>query len=433
MNTKAELLKNAKELEEKCMWAEAAEQYSEALASSDSVILRERAAWCFSRAGKYLSAIKHLEVLGKREPENAKWPYMIGYQLYCEKKWSNAVEWFEKSLAINPNYFVLKYRLAYAYFQLAGEYKKLTKAEYWKALGHLKDCHKLWGNYSEEKQQKENHTYFSINFLHGKILMDMPDNRVKAIDLFQKALQIKPDDESCKYNLAKTYYLLGEYEKAKQYVPLNSQYYVIELNANIAAKLGEYNKAIYQIKQLLQRREKDYLYNFLAEVYLLVGDLDSAYDMSEQAICLGRNNHKNYYTAAKIYYKLGLLSTAISKLDNAIQLKEKQYGSEYLECKLLRDEITLKITPGYSDDEDLLKRLANRFPLKSNAIQQGMICKYNLSKGFGFIGTGGHDVFFHISDCKYRDINVGDSVTFRTESTTKGIKAIEITRISNVH
>lgn len=420
----------ARELEEKSMWAEAAHEYLEALAIHNTKEISEKTAWCFSRAGQYDEAIKLLGPLFNSETQIAKWPYMIGYQFYCKQDWAKAVEWFEKSLVINPDYFVVKYRLAYAYVQLAGKYKQLTKAEYWKALGHLKDCHKLWEIYSNDKRQKENSTYFSINFLHGKILMDIPDSRAKAVTLFQKALSIKPDDISTQYNLAKTFYFLGQYKEAKQYLPPGSQYYITELNAYIDAKLGELNSAINQINHLLQKREKDYLYNFLAEVYLLNSDIDNAFNMSERAIAIGRNNHKNYYTSAKVYYKLGLLSKAISTLDIALQLKEKRYGSVFIECKSLRDEISSKITSGYCDDKELLDRLSSKYQNKNQNIQKGNICKYNSAKGFGFIQSNGKDIFFHISNCKFRDINIGDIVVFRTESTPKGTNALDIKRIS---
>jgi len=430
----SEQIVKAKEFEEKSMWVEAAHQYHEALLVNNTKEIREKVAWCFSRAGQYDEAVKHLEVLFSSEPQIAKWPYMIGYQYYCKQNWAKAVEWYEKSLEIKPEYLIVKYRLAYALVQLAGKYKQLTKAEYWKALGHLKDCHRLWDKYSKDKQQKENNTYFSINFLHGKILMDLPDSRTKAVTFFQKALQIKPDDMSTRYNLAKTYYFLGEYTKAKEYIPSSSQYYIVELNAYIGAKLGDYSSAISQIKQLLQRREKDYLYNFLAEIYLTTNDLDNAFFMSKQAITHGPNNHKNYYTAARIYYEFGLLSKAISTLEIAIQLKEKRYGSVFIECKSLKDEIISKITPDYCDDIELLDRLTNTIDSNKNqGSQQGNICKYNSSKGFGFIQHNGKDIFFHISNCKFRDIVVGDGVVFRTESTAKGINAIDIKRISHAN
>jgi cold shock CspA family protein len=260
-------------------------------------------------------------------------------------------------------------------------------------------------------------------------MIELPDRRTEAIPLFQKALEIKPDDENSKYNLAKTFYLLEQYEKAKNVIPLSSKYYVDELNAYIDAKLGKYDSAINQIKNLLQKREKDYLYNFLAEVYLLINDLDNAYYMAEKAIAFGRNNHKNYYIAARVYYKFGLLLKAISTLDVAIQLKEKKYNSEYIECKQLRDEINSKITPGYSDDKELIKRLTDNNSPDLKSTHKGTICKYYQSKGYGFINNEGNEIFFHISNCKFKDVNIGDKVIFQTKNTTRGINAIDIKRI----
>ncbi len=429
MNENDDLLKKAQELENNNLWDKAAQQYCKVLVYNSSIKIHEKVAWCFSRAGKYAPAIEHLEVLIQKEPQNAQWPYMMGYQFYCQNNWTKATEWFEKALTINPDYFKVKYRLAYAYFKLAGDYKKLTKHEYWKALSHLEDCHKLWSNFSEDEQKKEKNIYFEINFRHGKIMMDLPDRRTEAIPLFQKALEIKPDDENSKYNLAKTYYLLGEYIRAKQSMPASSNHFIIILNAHIDAKLENYASAINQIKSLLQKREKDYLYSFLAEVYLLTNDLDNAYHMAEKAITLGRNNHKNYYVAARVYYKFGLLLKAVSTLDEAIQLKEKKYNSEYIECKNLRDEINSKISPGYSDDVELIKRLTDNNTANTKPAHKGTICKYFQPKGYGFINSKGNEIFFHISNCKFKDVNIGDKVVFLTEKTIRGINAIDIKRI----
>ena len=41
-------------------------------------------------------------------------------------------------------------------------------------MQHLKTtCHCLWDTFDESKKQKERSTYYDINFLHGKILMDL--------------------------------------------------------------------------------------------------------------------------------------------------------------------------------------------------------------------------------------------------------------------
>lgn len=99
----------------------------------------------------------------------------------------------------------------------------------------------------------------------------------------------------------------------------------------------------------------------------------------------------------------------------------------------LIDEISSKIVPGYCDDKELLNRLVKRKSNTTQDFRNGFVCEYNSSKGFGFIQSNGKDVFFHVSNCKFQNIAVGDKVEFRTENTTKGINAIGIKRISDVN
>lgn len=424
----SDFLSSAHELEKELKWAEAATLYERILEKTPSVDLYERAAWCFSRAGVYQKAIEYLIILHEREPFSAKWLYMIGYQYYCKKEWMLAIEWFERALAIYPDYFVVKYRLAYAYIQTAGAYMKLTKAEYWKAIGHLKDCHKLWETFDDTKKQRERNTYFDVNFLNGKILMDLPRHYLEAISLFKKALSIKPNDEFANYNLAKTYYLSGDYQNAIANIPSGNQYYVVELTAYTEAKLGNYDRAISLVRKLLLRRKKDYLYSFLAEVYLLKNDLDEAYKAINEALLIGKANHKNVYIAAKVYYQYGLLDKAIENLDRGIKLKRQKYDSSYTDCEELKQKIICERPVDYEDDQCLLGRLRK---ISTPQSMQGVIHKYNTEKGYGFIKQGTKDIFFHISDCKYREIATGDKVLFLTTDTDKGLKAIDVIKVTN--
>lgn len=55
-------------------------------------------------------------------------------------------------------------------------------------------------------------------------------------------------------------------------------------------------------------------------------------------------------------------------------------------------------------------------------------------KGFGFItpdGEGAKDVFFHVSslvDVAFDDLREGDKVTFETEESDKGPRAVNVQR-----
>ena len=58
---------------------------------------------------------------------------------------------------------------------------------------------------------------------------------------------------------------------------------------------------------------------------------------------------------------------------------------------------------------------------------QGMVTRFNDSKGYGFIRDQyGQDIFFHISNVEGQMINERDKVTFKTEKRDKGLHAIEV-------
>jgi cold shock protein len=66
-------------------------------------------------------------------------------------------------------------------------------------------------------------------------------------------------------------------------------------------------------------------------------------------------------------------------------------------------------------------------------MQEGTIARLT-DKGFGFIkGTdGSKDLFFHsndLIDVQFNDLREGDKVSFKVESSDKGAKAANVTRL----
>lgn len=404
-------------------WEEAINLYKEIIEEDYTIQNIERLGWCLSRAGKYDEAIKYFVILEKKEPQMAKWKYMIGYQYYSKKDWKEAVKYFEDTLKIKPKYLIVKYRISYAYLQLAGTYKKLTKPEFWKALGHIKECHELWKSFDEKIKNKEKHTYFDINFLHGKMLMDLPNHREEAIIYFSNALKIK-EDEICKYNLSKTYYLIGNYKKAKEFIPDSNNYYIVELNAYIEAKLNNYDTAINIINKVMKKRKRDYLFVFLTEVYLLKEENKKALENASKAVRMNSRNHKNHFALAKAYYKLGLYNSALKELDFAISLKMKNYHSQYEEANLLKNEILGIIPDNYQEDNKIIDKLNMN---KKDTTYIGIINEYYKNKGFGFIRYENKKIFFHISDCEFSNVIKNKKVVFCiTKGKNNNKKAINV-------
>lgn len=408
-------------------WEKAIEIYYEILPYDNSVEIYEALSWCLSNNKQYDESIKYLTELSVLNPKNAKYKYMIGYQYYCQEQWQKAIEWFEESLKINPNYFLVKHRLAYAYFKRSGA-NKSGGADLLKAIGQLNECHKIWGAYSEDEKHQMKSTYAKINFIHGKISMNLPKYRQKAIEFFKTSLLLDSSNNNTKYNLAKTYYLEGNYKTAKENIPEDNKFYILELDACIDAKLGNYKTAIAKIKNLLSKKKKGYLLRILSEIYLAINDLKLAFITIKEAELFDRKNHKIYYTMGSVYYKYGLFNKAVESLDKAILLKKDNFKSDFNESIDLKKEIQSKILPDYKDDEYILNEI-NSIKFDHDNFNVGEIIKYYNKKGFGFIKNNELNLFFHCSECKYKDIKIGDKVKFKPNKTEKGLQAVNIVKI----
>lgn len=410
---------HALNLEQNCKWREAAEQYEHILKNTFSVAILSKCGWCYSRAGEYEQAIKKYQLLINEEQSNPKWYYLMGYQYYIQNKWSDAVYYFDKALELNPKYFKVLYKNAYAYLKIAGEYLKLQKSEYWKALGLLDEAHKVWISMDSEQQTSEKHTYFNVNFLHGKALSGIQTHNSRAITYFKTALEIK-EDVICRYNLSKTYYIIGDYENAWNNLPNTSEFYVKELKAYILTKKGDVQGAINLLNSLIAKNPKDYLFVALSENYLVIGQYYDAIVAAQKAIVLKKSNHKAYCVLAKSYLKLGLLKMAREGLERAISIKRERFNSDYEECHKLLNLVNSQISDNYEDDPIIIKKIKN---LQHFTNDVGKIVKFFPQKKYGFISSKNNgDVFFHVSECNF-EVKIGLFVAFVCQSTAKGVTA----------
>lgn len=410
----------AETFEKNKQWDEAIKKYKEIYREDKSLYILSKLMWCYSRNGDYSSAKICGEKLIEEEPDNPKWLYMLGYQYYMEKDWTSAVEYFEKALVFNPNYFVVLYRISYANLQLAGEYMKLTKSEYWKAIGYLNRAHEIWESYSDEEKKEERSTYYHICFINGKAFMLIQNKNEDAIRYFYTALAIN-DDYNCRYNLCKCLYYNKDYKRAKEELPKVNKFYVSELEAQIEYRLANYSRAISIIEGLLRYRKKDYLYCLLSDIYIKQGKPKDAYNSAVTAIQINNNNHKNHYEMAKVYCANGLYQHTLEELEIAQSLKQKRYNSEYRECIKLKQFAISKIDDGYIENEEVFKELTS-----GNAKYEGVVTGFNYKKKYGFVNADNRNVFVHISNVISGKIKNGVKISFELEKTEKGYKAVNI-------
>ena len=279
-------------------------------------------AWCYSRLAQYEMATKLYDEMIKRQPQMAKWYYAKGYQFYMQKNWQCAVEQFLLALSIRENYFIVKYRISYAYIQLSGNNQQWSKDSFWKAIRHLEDCHTIFASYTFEEQQKSASTYADICALHGKTIMTSERYLDKSIELLKKANSLKEDNDF-KYQLAKAYYNKKQYNEALSVLPeVSKEYYVSELKSQILADMGQYDESNMILLKLTRFRRKDYIYRRIAENYLRLNNVAQAESFANSALQSNKRNYKNYYLLGLVLQEKKMYKSALSAFEKARRIKQ---------------------------------------------------------------------------------------------------------------
>ena len=403
-----------------CNWEVALrilEEYEEPL---DSVLL-EKKAWCYFRLREYKKAVNIYNELLKKQPNNPRLLYSLGYQFYVQEDYKKAVDYFEKALEYYPEYLKVRYKTAYAYLQLSGVEQQWTKDVYWKAINHLKDSHKIYDSLIEEQKEKEKSTYADICALHGKTMLGSSKYIDKAIELLTLSLSLRYDD-NVQYQLAKGFYLKKDYDSALDKLPqsVESPDYVQELKGLILSETCKYEDSNKVLFRILKHKKRDYILQRISQNYLCLGNKSEALKYSLQAIVADRRNYKNYLLCGKVYKELEEYRTAVDYLEKARAIKQNKYNRDEPDALKLIEEINI-ITN--NNPYDL------RVEVDSAKSQTGYINKYNEIRGFGFIKADldSADYFFHITAVRFKQKPaVGMRVSFEVTQTEKGNNAINI-------
>ncbi len=426
METSKEKLEQGDALEKNKQWQEAYELYQELLAENPrSYDLLAKSAWCLSRLGKYDQAREVYEKLTQYQQQIARWPYMTGYQYYCQSLWKEACEWFERALDVFPRYLIVKYRLAYALTQLSGRQKQRQSEHIPLAMEHLRDCIQLYQELNEIDQQKQSGLLADVYFQLGK-LESLQENWSEAEKLFNNALELRPGDINVLYQLSKAFVQDQRYEEALKILPQRfaREYYVNELRAEIYHKMGDLGKAHRVYRECLKRRARDYLYRNLAELELEENQFEEAYIAIKQALKLQSDNHKTLYTQALLFEKLGFFEKAKHSLNEAIEAKKKNFQSGYREAEIKLKEIS-QLEPDPQENDKWQEFIDKIEP----PVKIGVVTSYHYTRGFGFIESDGMRYFFHISQLPKRDhmlIKDSTKVRFKAVKTEKGPSAIDV-------
>jgi tetratricopeptide (TPR) repeat protein len=412
-----EILKNAEQLAAKHDWPGAAGLCQEAVdISPNNSVLLDKLGWYLSRSKRYIEAIKVYVRLSGLEPKLAKWPYMVGYQYYDQKKYREAIEWFDKALLLFENYLIVLYRKGYAHNQI-----NETDA----AKSAFEKCISLWKNLDDEDKEKEKKSYSDASFQLGKIFLLSGLSR-KAETLFAEAVRFDSQDAFKFYEYGKSLLknhkpeeALEQLQKADHIEPRKD--FIIACIAQTFIELSRYSEADQALTRIPEKNRKEYIWRALGIVRVAQERIPEAVIAFNKGIQQDPENHNAYYQLGLAHLEGNDHAHAYKDFSRAIEIRKNKYNLDFPEAKQKLDEIN-----EYAKNMhiDLFSPTAD-----SKIDPMGIITKFNKPKGYGFIKmiNGQQEIFFHISNVANPDmLGIGFGVNFIVEETPKGKRAKDV-------
>lgn len=395
-------------------WQDAIPRLRELYAEDPSNIdIAGKLGFALSQAREFDRAIGIFRHISSIEPKHAVWPYMVGYQLYIQSHWSQAIEWFDKSLNLNPDYIKALYRKGYAQLQHGNRDD---------ALQTLHHCTKVWAQSSQEEQQANRKNYTKANFTLGKAYLSVGLS-LKARRLLETAVSFDGEDVDKRYELGKCLLRNGDADGAiEQLAKANSLKpgldYVLDRLAQALIAKGDLDKAEKTYEMIPEYRRRPYILRNMGELYLDLKQPNKAESMLRQSLKRDRTSHNVHYLLGRALEDLERKGAARQEYSKAIELREKNYGRDFPDARVRIEKL----------DSDLPGDLMVPDDTTGDGHEQGIIEYYNAQKGYGFIVShSGKKVFFHIKSIVGNVVPIeGAPVVFQYEDSPKGLKATNV-------
>ena len=244
--------------------------------------------------------------------------YYIGLIDYSEKKYNEALDYFELSLKYNQKNDNVYYNKGLCYTSLNNEVLAI-------------ECY--------NESIKINPSNELAHFKLGKILYDQ-DKKEEAIQQFYEAFKANGNNYYATYNMAKCYMDLKKYENAlewfNQTLKIDKHYYFSWLSkGRVLYEMKKYNDAIESFKKSIQlNKNKSAGYYYMGQCYYTLKNNDEAKKFLDECIKMDSEHYRARFLLAKIYEKEKKNKEAIGLLKEALKINENYYEAQDLLNKL---------------------------------------------------------------------------------------------------
>lgn len=266
------------------------------------------------------------------DPQSFDWAYDLGYVLFKEGRYSQAIEALREALALRPDYVPAKLKLADSLF----------------AAGQPEAAGKLYEDVIQQNSGSAE-AWYGL----GRVQAAQGDAKAAAVSL-AKACELAPRYGAAQFALATAYRKIGKTEQATEHFklyqanmttvppavdPVRAAVQALDQSATAylrrglaLADAGDLQGAIRQHLEAIKADPNEVQgYINLIQLYARVGDNDKAVEAYQKAVSINPNR-------ADCYYNYGVLMFDLRKLPDAEQAMRK----------------ALQINPFYAEAHDSL-------------------------------------------------------------------------------
>ncbi|MFH2202170.1 MAG: cold shock domain-containing protein [Elusimicrobiota bacterium] len=267
------------------------------------------------------------------------------------------------------------------------------------------------------------------DFLH-KVAESNQDHEKKqaACEAFQHAANAHPGNHLNWYHLGKVHFELHNLDEAKaafaHALKIKEEPYIIHQLAQVEAARGHDEEAVKIYSQIPDKRRQPYVWSKLGQCLERLGKQREAGRAYREAIARESNKHYHHLYLGRLFMAMNAKTQAIREFEETRKLHKSEFGPDHSAARELIEKCKQM-------EEDTTVTFREAAKVKK---ERGVIARYNMDKGFGFIDFGSKSLFFHITDIKDQSRkgtpSSGQRVLFLVKETPKGFAASEVERAS---
>lgn len=227
--------------------------------------------------------------------------YFNGARNKIQGDYAKSLELFHDALKIDARNHAVMYQLANVYFKS----QQLPEAIHW-AEQAVKYCpnYNFWYYGQLAQFYNKSGNYQKSADVFGRMIREEPERKSNYTEISNQYLNLQKPLEAVKW--------LDEYEKR-----FGVQEDIVRRKESIYVKLGEYDKAVNEIKKLLQREPDEPRYlGLMAEIYLKAGKPNLAMEYYQKILAVDPLNGYASFGMADALRKQGNLDQSYDYLKN---------------------------------------------------------------------------------------------------------------------